>query len=375
MMSIPEMLLSPYNLLFIVILAGFAVGRIRIRRISLGIAGILLVAILVGFWMNHRIPETLAGMLSEAQSTMKTFSKLGTSLFVSVIGLQTGFSVRKNSKGCLTAFVIGALMSISGVMLTLLIATFDQEIRYPTLLGVLCGALTNTPGLSGVCELIGAGSGEAAWGYSCSYLFGVSFVVLFVQLYPRKREENQPEKAQNTVVVSKIYPELILLCMTALSGNILASACLWVLPVSVGSTACTLPVGLMVGYIARGKSVSIQPSTQVLNTFRNTGLALFFAGTGFSAGIASVSFEVKTVIYGALITLSAVLCGLLLCKIVPSARRLPIGFVVAGGMTSSPAYGAIRTQEDASCVNHFSFAYFGALISLVIATQILATLH
>lgn len=368
------MLLSPYNLLFMVILAGFAVGRIHIRRISLGIAGILFVAIFVGFWMNHRIPETLAGMLSEAQSTMKTFSKLGTSLFVSVIGLQTGFSVRKNSKGCLTAFVIGALMSLSGVMLTLLIATFDQEIRYPTLLGVLCGALTNTPGLSGVCELIGAGSGEAAWGYSCAYLFGVSFVVLFAQLYPRKREENQPEKAQNTVVVSKVYPELILLSMTALSGNILASACLRVLHVSVGSTACTLPVGLMVGYIARGKSVSIQPSTQVLNTFRNTGLALFFAGTGFSAGIASVSFEVKTVIYGALITLSTVLCGLLLCKTVPSARRLPIGFVIAGGMTSSPAYGAIRAQADASCVNHFSFAYFGALISLVIATQILATL-
>ena len=88
-MSYLTILLSPLNLLLFIIVAGFALGRIRIKGISLGIAGILFVAIFVGFLMNLLIPEGNREIIANAQSTLKTFSKLGTALFVAVIGLQT----------------------------------------------------------------------------------------------------------------------------------------------------------------------------------------------------------------------------------------------------------------------------------------------
>ena len=97
-MSYLTILLSPLNLLFFMIVAGLAIGRIRIKSISVGIAGILFAAIFVGFLMNKLIPNRSYEIIANAQSTLKTFSKLGTALFVSVIGLQTGFSIKKHSK-------------------------------------------------------------------------------------------------------------------------------------------------------------------------------------------------------------------------------------------------------------------------------------
>lgn len=113
-------LLSQLNLLLFVIVAGLAIGRIRIKGISVGIAGILFAAIFVGFLMNKLIPNESREIIANAQSTLKTFSKLGTALFVSVIGLQTGFSIRNHSKESVFAFLIGALMSVSGVAVMLL---------------------------------------------------------------------------------------------------------------------------------------------------------------------------------------------------------------------------------------------------------------
>ena len=109
-MSCLTILLSPLNLLFFMIVAGLAIGRIRIKGISVGIAGILFAAIFVGFLMNKLIPNESREIIANAQSTLKTFSKLGTALFVSVIGLQTGFSIKKHSKNSMFAFLIGSLM-------------------------------------------------------------------------------------------------------------------------------------------------------------------------------------------------------------------------------------------------------------------------
>ena len=204
--------LSPFNLLFFIIVAGFAIGKIRIKHISLGIAGVLFASILVGFLMVMLIPKENSEIISNVQATMKTFSKLGTSLFVSVIGLQTGSSIKSNSKSSLIAFSIGALMSLSGIVTMLLISAFDKTISYPSLLGVLCGALTSTPGLSGVCELINSGSEEAVLAYGCSYLPGVILVVFFSQILSRKDQKIKEQTSHDQNIKSKIHPSRICIC-------------------------------------------------------------------------------------------------------------------------------------------------------------------
>lgn len=367
-MSCLTILLSPLNLLFFMIVAGLAIGRIRIKSISVGIAGILFAAIFVGFLMNKLIPNESREIIANAQSTLKTFSKLGTALFVSVIGLQTGFSIKNHSKESVFAFSIGALMSVSGVAIMLLLSLLDKSISYASLLGILCGALTSTPGLSSVCERISSDSENAVMGYGCSYLFGVILVVFFAQLFSRRCTDNSKSVSQQQEPKSKIYPELILICLTALLGNILGN--IKITSLSFGTTACTLIVGLIVGYIFRKTSKTSLISPLCLNTFRNLGLALFFAGTGFSTGTQNVAFDIRAILYGILITLTAIICGLGLCKLIQRKYPLQQEFIIAGGMTSSPAYGALSGFTTEASVNCFSSSYFGALVTLIIAIQI-----
>ena len=367
-MSSLTTLLSPLNLLLLIIIVGLAIGRIRIKGISVGIAGILFAAIFAGFLMNKLIPNESREIVANAQSTLKTFSKLGTALFVSVIGLQTGFSIKTHSKNSVFAFVIGSIMSLSGVAVMLLISILDKSINYASLLGILCGALTSTPGLSSVCERIGNGSESAVMGYGCSYLFGVILVVFFAQLFARRRTDNSKSVSQQQEPKSKIYPELILICLTALLGNILGS--IKISTLTFGTTACTLMVGLIVGYCIKKASKKSFISSQCLNAFRNFGLALFFVGTGFSTGTQDIVFDIRAILYGILITISAVVCGWVLCKFVEKKYPSHQGFIIAGGMTSSPAYGALSDITTEASVNCFSFSYFGALVTLIIAIQI-----
>lgn len=370
-MSFIATFLSPLNLLFLILIVGFALGRIRIYRISLGIAGVLFVSIFTGMLVNYLIPSENAEIISHAQNTLNTFSKLGSSLFISVIGLQTGFALKNSYKSSFICFIAGSAMSIIGVGVMCIISALDKTISYSSLLGVLCGALTSTPGLSSVCELIGTNSEEAIWGYGCSYILGVLLVVLFVQLFKFKTIYQNTSTSPQSIATSKIYPELFLTCIAAFLGNVLGNVCLPIINVSIGSSACSLMFGLILGYIIQKTIAKVLTSDQVLNTLKNLGLALFFVGTGFAAGIKSANFNVKTIIYGGLITLSSLLCGLLLCKITFKRSNLNASCVIAGGMTSSPAYGSLSTNVQGVSVTHFSFAYFGALISLITAIQII----
>ena len=368
-MSCLTIILSPLNLLFFIIVAGITIGRIRIKGISVGIAGILFTAIFVGLLMNKLIPNETHEIIVNTQSTLKTFSKLGTSLFVSVIGLQTGFSIKNHSKNSMIAFSIGSMMSISGVAITLLLSFLDQSINCASLLGILCGALTSTPGLSVVCEFIGNNSESAVMGYGCSYVLGVILVVFSAQIFTEKHTDNKIESSPQQDIKSKIYPELILICLTALLGNILGSIKADYL--SFGTTAWTLMVGLLIGYVFKNTSTKNSISTQCLNAFRNLGLALFFVGTGFSTGVQDIAFDIRAILYGILITLSAIVCGWVLCRLIERKDPLHRGFIIAGGMTSSPAYGAIAPYATEASINCFSFSYFGALISLIVALQFL----
>ena len=100
-------------------------------------------------------------------------------------------------------------------------------------------------------------------------------------------------------------------------------------------------VGLLFGYIFCKNSKFNLISSQCLNAFRNLGLALFFAGTGFSTGSKNIVFDIRSILYGILITLTAIICGWTLCKFIRRKFPLHQGFIIAGGMTSIPAYGAL----------------------------------
>ena len=366
-----DTLLSPTPLLFFIILAGILFGKARIYKISVGIAGVLFVAILLGALLNNLLPPTYNATLLNIQSTLKTFSKLGSALFISVIGLEAGFSTHNGSQKTYFAFIIGAIMSAFGVMTMLLISAMDKSIGLPTLLGILSGALTSSPALSLVSEALEKECQAATLGYSGAYILGVILTVFFSKLFSGRNENFKSDARPTTIKQSKPLHELTFISISAVLGSILGALRIPLLNVSIGSTACILLIGWGIGFAYRKILSNASFSSLTLNTFKTLGLALFFAGNGFSCGASLTGFDIKIVLYGAIITIVSIICGYLLCKLVFKCLYKTTGFITAGGMTSSPAYGAISSKANDECVSVFSFSYLGALFSLMIALQII----
>ena len=174
---------SPLLLLFTVIGLGWLAGSIRVFGFSLGPAAVLFVGIFLGSLDPRlRIPELLY--------------VLGLVLFVYTIGLQSGPSFFSSfGKRALRANII----AFSAVLLAALLAYSGARLfglDGLSMVGVFCGALTNTPALAAGIEAIrGAPGGSALTaiemqaktsapviGYSVAYPFGVIGVLLAFHL-------------------------------------------------------------------------------------------------------------------------------------------------------------------------------------------------
>lgn len=155
----------------LVISLGVILGKIRIFGVSLGVTFILFVGILMGHF-------GFTGNL-EIINFVQDF---GLILFVFCIGLQVGpsfFSSFKKGGITMNLLAAGAVLLNIAVMVILWLCLFDRE-DLPMLVGVLCGAVTNTPGLGAANEALGQvgyGGAQIANGYACAYPLGVVGII------------------------------------------------------------------------------------------------------------------------------------------------------------------------------------------------------
>ena len=158
-----------------VIAMGIALSRIKIKGVSLGMTWILFVGIAVG----HFLPS---GTIHH--DTLHFIKEFGLILFVFFIGLQVGpgfFSSLKS--GGLKLIGLASLVILLGVCTTYVIHLVTGE-PLPTMVGVLSGAVTNTPGL-GAAQQAYADSGMAdpalansiSLGYAVAYPLGVVGII------------------------------------------------------------------------------------------------------------------------------------------------------------------------------------------------------
>ncbi|MBQ5727091.1 MAG: putative transporter [Alistipes sp.] len=157
--------------LAIVIAAGITLGKIKIKGVSLGVTWILFVGIVAGHFgltLNH--------------DTLHFIKEFGLILFVFSIGLQVGpsfFTSFKNGGmrlvGCAVAIV--ALGAATTYVIHLITGT-----PLPTMVGVMSGAITNTPGLGAAqqayYDVTGINDPNIALGYAVAYPLGVVGVIL-----------------------------------------------------------------------------------------------------------------------------------------------------------------------------------------------------
>jgi len=158
-----------------VIAAGISLGKIKIFGISPGITFVLFAGIFVshfGFTANTEI--------------LHFVREFGLILFVYSVGLQVGpgfFSSFK--KGGITLNILAAGIVLFGVAITLIIH-IAGGIPMQTMVGIMSGAITNTPGLGAAqqayIDLTGANDSTIAMGYAAAYPLGVVGIILSIVL-------------------------------------------------------------------------------------------------------------------------------------------------------------------------------------------------
>ncbi|WP_270543299.1 putative transporter [Butyricimonas paravirosa] len=161
-------------ILSLVIAFGIMLGKIKIAGISLGVTWILFVGIVFGHF-NLSLNEHLLHFLKE----------FGLILFVYSIGLQVGpgfFSAFK--KGGFTLNIL-AITSVSLSVVVAIVLYLVTDTPITTMVGILSGAVTNTPGLGAAqqanSDLNGIDAPEIAMGYAVAYPLGVIGTILALQ--------------------------------------------------------------------------------------------------------------------------------------------------------------------------------------------------
>lgn len=355
-------LLTPTMIFFTVLIVGFIVGKIKIWSISLDISSVLIIAIFIGFILARCYPVILN---TEFENAFAKCSEQGTKLFVAVVGISSGQSITKNSWSKIFLYTgMGALIVFSGFMITELIYLADSSMDRSFLLGILCGAMTSTPGLATVCEMYGVNSVLATVGYSATYLFGVIGVVLYVQLFVKKTGKTKKEMHN----INKNEKEnLLYISIVAVTGNLIGSIKLPFIDCTLSTTGGILIAGIIFGCIFKNKI------SKDLSVYRNLGLVMFFVGNGISAGIKlDNAINIKGVAYGAIITFTAVIVGDILAKLIAKQKVANRMCIVAGGMTSTPAIGVLVKKGDMKLdMSIYSFTYLGALLTITIGIRFL----
>ena len=179
--------------LALVITLGITLGRVKIGGISLGITWILFVGIAASHF----------GMTVD-RSVLHFVQEFGLILFVFSIGLQVGpgfFSTFK--KGGVTLVSLAVAIVMLGVLTTYIIHVATGT-PIPTMVGILSGAVTNTPGLGAAQQAYSDASGisdpNISLGYAVAYPLGVvgiiiSMIVIRYALRVRFEKENEALEA------------------------------------------------------------------------------------------------------------------------------------------------------------------------------------
>ena len=213
----------------LVISVGLYLGRLKIGGISLGVTFVLFAGIVAGHFG-----------LTGTPSTLTFIQDFGLILFVYCIGLQVGPGfVESFKKGGITMNVIAVGLILLNVLCCIALfflvfydggsITGETAKQLAMMVGVLCGAITNTPGLGAATEACGQVFGNEAPiianGYACAYPLGVVGIILstiairFICRISLQKEQEQldNERSANPHIIP--HKTTIIVSNPALSGK------------------------------------------------------------------------------------------------------------------------------------------------------------
>lgn len=386
-----------------VALAGYVLGRVTIKGVSLGTAGVFITALIFGCFFY---PYLEAQLPDYTVSALKIVENIGLILFVTSVGFIAGPKFFSNMKKNFTSYVLlGLVIIVAGGLVTIACryvgVTFFNEsgAEFTAMVaGLFSGALTSTPAFSAAkATVIPELEPVVAVGNGIAYIFGVIGVVLFVQLMPKITRANMEEERAKLTEVSdgaakKTYAGKLIeldsygvgaFALAAVIGMIvgmikipLSSEGLAGTTFSLTTTGGCLLIALIFGHFGRVGKISIMPPTTTLKVFRELGLMLFLIGAGIPGGANFIEyFDPMYFVYGVFITILPMVIGYLFAKYVLKLSLLNILGAITGGMTSTPALGTlINTAGTEDVAASYAATYPIALIAVVLVSQFIIIL-
>lgn len=405
-----------YTLLFVVfgvLLGGYALGRITVKGISLGDAGVFIIALLVGALC---FGTTENGLVFSASATPYDFSdslslieSLGLILFVTSVGYIAAPNFFSNFKKNFKSYVLlGLVIVLSGGLVAVGCIYLGEWIGYggsietqdgfvAMIVGILSGALTSTPAFSAAKATVAPElTGLVSVGHGIAYIFGVVGAVLFVQIIPKlTKADMEAERAKLAIASNedKKKPTCKLFdidhlgisgfALAAIVGTLigqiripLTSAGLNGTCFSLTTTGGCLLASLILGHFGRIGRINIMPNAQTLKLFRELGLVLFLVGAGIPGGAEFVAyFDPMYFVYGMVMTALQLIVGYLFAKYVLKLSLLNNLGSITGGRTSTPALGTlIKVAGTEDVVAAYAATYPVALIAVVFVSQFIIIL-
>lgn len=199
--NVPQALL----LFAITIVLGLWLGKLKIKGITLGVTWILFVGIILSHF--HLVPD----------ATILNFVKdFGLILFVYAMGLQVGGNFFSSLRhGGLVLNLMAACIIVLGCVTTWVISVVTGE-SLIDMVGVMCGAVTNTPSLGAAQQTLNdmGLSGNLANGYAVAYplaVVGIIFTPMLVKWICRinVKEEEQQYGGQSTAEQTEKYSVIV----------------------------------------------------------------------------------------------------------------------------------------------------------------------
>ena len=196
----------------LVIAFGVALGKVKILGVSLGVTFVLFVGLLIGhfgFSVNGNV--------------IKFVQDFGLILFIFSIGMQVGpgfFSSFKKGGFLLNGLAI--LIITLNIAVALTIYYTAGNVSLTDMVGILSGAVTNTPGLGAAQQTLTEIQGDTAagaiqgmsMGYAAAYPLGVEGIILSMILIKsifKIKLEDETKKLEEENAQSQLMPYVITL--------------------------------------------------------------------------------------------------------------------------------------------------------------------
>lgn len=399
---------------FAVLMLGYLLGRITVKGISLGDAGVFIVALILGalcFSVNSEGALVFSGSSTpyDFSSGLSLIESLGLVLFVTSVGFIAGPKFFGNFKRNFKSYVLlGLIIIIAGGLAAAGCIAMGEVVGYggsiedqdgfvAMIVGLLSGSLTSTPAFSAAKATVAEEyQALVSVGHGIAYIFGVIGVVLFVQLIPKLTKANMDEERAKLVIKEagekKAYKGKLFdidhmgiaaFSLAAILGSVLgqikiplSSEGLSGTCFSLTTTGGCLLVSLVLGHFSRIGKINIMPAQSTLKLFRELGLVLFLVGAGIPGGAEFIeNFDAMYFVYGIIMTIVPLIIGFLFAKYVLKLSLLNNLGSITGGMTSTPALGTlIGTAGTEDVAAAYAATYPIALIAVVLVSQFLIIL-